>query len=247
VPADGYQGVGLLAFLLPHVEQEAVFRNMSFVDWNVDNYQQLRWVDDPSGLTLTMATSRLKVFLCPSDNPYAARGRTLSIIHTYPSDMEGFFVLGYRYWASTDAGDGYADRVGRTNYVGVSGNNGMPTDAYLGLFYNRSSVSLAQAAAADGTSNTLMLGETLGGETAGPRTFSLSWMVGAFPVTRGLPEVIGSADGGWYTFSSRHTGVVQFCFGDGSVHALRKGTTRAQLRSLAGWRDGEVIDNTLFN
>src|SRR5262249_16944774 len=66
-------------------------------------------------------------------------------------------------------------------------------------------------------------GEVDGGRLDGQRFAHASWMgVGAMPTWGGLPR-----DGEPFLypihFSSKHRGLVQFCFADGSVHALRKG------------------------
>ena len=76
---------------------------------------------------------------------------------------------------------------GRTNYVGVSGYLGCATQYlsefqdYEGLLCNRSNVTLVNVSAADGTSNTMMFGETLNGAATGTRDIVSSWMgVGGF-------------------------------------------------------------------
>jgi hypothetical protein len=101
----------------------------------------------------------------------------------------------------------------------------------------------------DGTSNTLMFGEVLGGfeprVPGGPdeRLYSFSWLCGALPTIYGLPE-----NGPWYSFGSRHRGVVQFCKGDGSVISVKRGGTAHRysndwwiLQEMAGKRDGFAL------
>ena len=85
-----------------------------------------------------------------------------------------------------------------------------------------------------------MFGETLGNSDTGPRQYSDSWMgVGALATFPGLG---GGAASNPFTFSSRHDGVVQFCFGDGSVRPLRKGADYNNFIWVTGWQDGQVVD-----
>ena len=137
--------------------------------------------------------------------------------------------------------------MGCTNYLGVSGFSGVigvaGNDLLAGCFYNRSSVRISDVAAADGTSNTLLFGES--SSTAGAE-LTRSWMgTGAMPIAFGLPN--DSAGGGWWHFSSRHPGIVQFCLCDGSVRGIRKGLTPGcegydTLVHAAAWHDGANID-----
>src|SRR5207244_12294454 len=84
---------------------------------------------------------------------------------------------------------------------------------YEGLFTNRSANKLG--AVPDGTSNTLMFGEILGGfdsTTLSMRTLIMSWFgVGALPTKFGMgqpnqPYGNSLPGAGWPTFSSRHLG-----------------------------------------
>jgi prepilin-type processing-associated H-X9-DG protein len=103
--------------------------------------------------------------------------------------------------------------------------------------------------AADGTSNTLMLGEALGGKFPGlPRDYAHSWFASsAWPVAFGMPEANTSASA-YLRWGSNHTGVSNFCYVDGSVRPVRKGESPSaaigswtyRFRQLAGYRDGRV-------
>jgi hypothetical protein len=154
--------------------------------------------------------------------------------------------------------------LGRTSYLGCAGLAGKGTSQYWspyeGIFTNRSQVALNHIA--DGTSNTLLLGEIDGGREGGLRQYHVSWVgVGTMPTWTGLSS--GGADFQFAVqFGSKHVGVVQFCFADGSVHGLRKGTSWIDwwnwdlanlwpnqyppdwwvLQELAGMRDGGTRD-----
>src|SRR5262249_32645344 len=118
-----------------------------------------------------------------------------------------------------------AYEIGLTNYLGVSGaRGGAPhplTDGWEGMLFNRSRTSLANVP--DGTSNTLLFGETIGHFVDGQRRWALSWMgVNVEGTYRGLQ---GPHDAGPLAYGSRHADLVQFCFADGAVRGLRRGQT----------------------
>src|SRR5262249_39192978 len=154
----------------------------------------------------------------------------------------------------------YVD-LGRTNYVGVGGLlgtasprvgiTGAPVPFSAGLLTNRSQVRMV--AIRDGSSNTLLFGEAIGGEPTG-QTISLSWMgCGSMVTAYGMTDNPPAGDLNWERFSSQHTGVVQFCFADGSVRPVVSsvGTLDAQgnappnyllFNYLAGYSDGQAMD-----
>ncbi len=141
---------------------------------------------------------------------------------------------------------------GRTNYVGVAGYFGQASKFvdnnvdYEGLMCNRSNISLAKLTEADGTSNTLMFGETLGGAAVGSRDLVYTWIgVGSLVTYYGLPE---NDSVGWWTFSSYHAAVVNFCFADGSVRPLRRNCDFDNFaKFLSGWHDGQLADLNLVD
>jgi len=156
--------------------------------------------------------------------------------------------------------------LGRTNYFGCAGLAGRGTSQYWskyeGIFTNRSKTSLGRIP--DGTSHTLLLGEAMGGRDNGQHMFVASWFgAGIEPTWGGLPRD-GQDPVSPPVFESKHPGIVQFCFADGSVRSLRKGTSWIDwdnwdlanlwpdqyppewwiLQELAGMRDGGTRDNS---
>src|SRR5262249_8329248 len=130
---------------------------------------------------------------------------------------------------------------------------------WVGIMYNRSTLTLGQVTVQDGTSNTLLFGEGLGGCGTGVRDTAWSWFgVGSMGTAFGLgnshtpayqqpatsaavltppnpmsaPPVAGMDGAIWYRFSSRHAAVVQFCFGDVSTRGIRFGATTTSDTSI---------------
>jgi prepilin-type N-terminal cleavage/methylation domain-containing protein len=265
---DGIQHVGLLVYLLPYFEQDNIYRQLQ-IDFDVRHLGPA-WYTNQTNWQL--AQTRIKVFECPSDN--------VDDDTSTQGTVEGFHVFNYNASLVRDVdnnanGDavvlppGDPTVLGRSNYAGCAGLAGKGTSQYWskyeGIFANRSNTSLARIP--DGTSNTLLLGEFDGGREKGQRMYLRSWMcAGVVPTLSGL-----AADGqdpvSTPLFDSKHPGIVQFCFADGSVRSLRKGTSWINaivgwdlvdlwpdhypadwwvLQELAGFRDGGTRDRSSF-
>jgi prepilin-type N-terminal cleavage/methylation domain-containing protein len=241
-PTDAYnparnQGVGVLAHLLPHLEQGNVF-GVLMSGMPGDYLSPKVGYPDLSGYAgpWAAAQAKIKTFLCPSDTASDVANATYAVL-----DSSG----GLRLWGW---GPPYGAALGKTNYLGCSGfTDNLPKyEHYAGLLANRSAVTLAQATGRDGLSNTLMLGEALGdAEAAAPRAYAWAWVYAGT-----LPAGFGAIPGpnnpaGWAGFGSRHPGVVQFALGDGSVRKLPKyitgGFAFGQFVFLSGWRDGRIV------
>jgi prepilin-type N-terminal cleavage/methylation domain-containing protein/prepilin-type processing-associated H-X9-DG protein len=266
---DHWQHVGALAFLLPYLEQENVYKQLELrvpfpggpdrlwdSTWpsSPDGHPQASWWTDQRNPTqgptnITLAQTRIKTFICPSDDPYANTVGTAVALYSFqyagqPQVSIHPIPLGT-----------FADSLGRTNYVGCAGSGTYGSspfwNQYVGVFTDRRSVTLSQVSNLDGTSHTLLFGEALGGSSV-KRDYAYSWMgCGSLGTYVGLPQASAAhpyADS-FGNFGSRHPGVVQFVYVDGSVHPLKRGATSTAysddwylLQELAGFQDGGSRD-----
>jgi hypothetical protein len=193
------------------------------------------------------ASPHIKTFECPSDNPYT----TLNV-----GQIDGWWVQSASLWIDylpTPSNSQTGWPAGLTNYIACAGllgddpesvygypgppsnTNVYSTLQYRGIFTRNSKTKFADIT--DGTSNTIAFGETLCGNNTGNRDFALCWFgSGSLPTYWGL-----SANPAWYQYSSKHTGIVQFAFADGSVRSIGTGVTVDIFYSLGGMADGRTV------
>jgi len=253
---DKYQSVGVLSFLLPYVEQDNIYKQLvptaPMVSAGSTTLFDVNYPPVPAGISgsawynsavdLNLAKTRIKNFVCPSDDPYNVSVGVYFCVGASGPDLTV-------YAAGFTAASSNAD-VGRTNYVGCAGAIGSGGTSsfwmlYGGLLTNRSKITLGQSTARDGAANTLLFGETLGGNSVGARDTSFAWMgAGDLPTAWGIGPP-GAGVPPWLSFSSRHSGIIQFAFGDGSVRGVKPGATNQfftsdwyVLQEMAGWQDG---------
>jgi prepilin-type N-terminal cleavage/methylation domain-containing protein/prepilin-type processing-associated H-X9-DG protein len=248
-PGSSYQSnawVGTLAFLLPYIEQDNIYKQLA-VDWSVDTLEGtgVAWYTDKTSVTWQMAQSKINTYLCPSDNTGTVKP-TYNVYYSF-SESGGTF---YGNRDSTEGGaQGPSIVLGRTNYLpiqgafGITGFSGGFYDQFAGIFYNRSKTSLGHVT--DGTSNTLAFGEGLGALTQGKHDRMWSWMGCSMVAYWGNQTPDNSQ---WYNFSSRHTGLSNFAFADGSVRPILQGPyvwlsqNWYLLMEAAGYQDGYADD-----
>jgi prepilin-type N-terminal cleavage/methylation domain-containing protein len=263
--------VGVLVYLLPYVEQDNIYKQLRTM--NDSSYTGTWWQTNPDW---TLAHSQISIFLCPSDpvDPGGITAGSAALMHSYtppgvkPPNTAAGAVMYYFPGEKT---------LGKSNYIGVAGPGwsdgatyapaagGANYRPYTGIFTNRSKVKITTVS--DGSSNTLLFGEGLGGAQPGPRDFQWTWMgAGAMATFQGLRPCTPSPAGtdpnnatecSWASFSSNHTGVVQFCFGDGSVRGLHQNGSwqRYQptsdawwaFQALSGYHDGDIRGSVLMD
>jgi len=253
------QYISSLTQLLPYLEQDNVYKQLVCagpiapastpvaggpVDVGINSCSDNWWNHSQNRL---WAQTKLKVFQCPSDDLY----EQCQVLYWY---ISGNGMGGDLTSAAPD--------YGRTNYTGVCGADFSLTNAstnqpnarkYVGILGNRSKTTLGQLTVQDGSSNTLLFGETLG--TVGndmPRVSTICWMgVGHHFTSYGLgkanmPYTSYQAKGPSLTsFSSTHHAGVQFAFGDAHVVTLRFGNTQpsnAEVNWLFATTASPVID-----
>ncbi len=259
--------VGTLWFILPYVEQDNIYRaTVLDATLEVNQYPWFEYLPPgppgtsayPSVANYTMAHNQIKIFECPSA----------------PSEPAQWIVMGWHIWNDTAGlhGSWWYDNYigveqyqpfGKTNYVATAGGGkGLPTGAspfyskYTGMLYNRSKTTMAQATAADGLSNTIMFGESAS-QWGDPGTgmqnnlWDISWM-GAMEYSPAWGPLPPGPSSPFYHFSSYHTGLVQYAFGDGHVQGLHYGQAGVgsspdwyNMQRLCGLRDGEIYTNSL--
>ncbi|MFN9721393.1 MAG: DUF1559 domain-containing protein [Planctomycetota bacterium] len=237
-----HQLYGLLPQILPQLEQPALYENLKKwkgVDYrpdpaNASNYLvEGAFFGDAS--TWTAAQAKMPFLTCPSD-PQKTVARTIATMHNWETATGGSIT--YSYWA-TEYG------LGETNYLGVGGFFGQIKrwtnwNRLQGIFGQRSKTNMRDVT--DGTSNTLMMGESNGDfvstTSTPPNNINWRWINQPGMVTAWGLNPQGTNP---YRFSSYHTGVVQFAMADGSVRALSVNLDNNVYQNLAGMGDGNVI------
>lgn len=268
--------VGMLALLLPYYEGDNIYKAFSSnIRLGLRDVANAWWTNS---FAYNAARAKVKLFVCPSDDMqvdeprgYPPAGLTTNVVvatnftHGNGAGDTGLgnFFDAYALTSPTDAG---SDQLGITNYVGVSGASGKGNSTvsppffalygatgstwgtFEGVFGNRTETTLGQLTVMDGTANTLLIAESIGGRHLTRRAYRLSWMgVGSAGIVMGISP--GNVDHTPYHASSRHTAGINGCFGDGSVRTVKHAATNLQsntppaldwflLQTLSGYKDG---------
>jgi prepilin-type N-terminal cleavage/methylation domain-containing protein len=219
---DQVQQIGLIPYLLPYIEQENIYRQLQ-IEFDPRKIGA-PWYSNPTNCEL--AKTRIKLLECPSDNVNEDRATNGTLLAYHVWNFSGPIIPNQN--DNTNDDSVYADPaiVASPNYFGCAGLAGGGTSQfwskYEGIFTNRSQTRVSDIT--DGTSNTLLFGEWLGGRANGQRSYQAAWMMGSLESVAGL-EADGQEPRDGAQFDSKHPGIVQFCFADGSIRSLRKGTS----------------------
>lgn len=198
----------------------------------------------------------MPMFQCPSDPQSANSARMFWAFNT---NCEGISFINF--------GAADSQVAGMTNYIGVGGpmngvredEGGNPCGTHTnperldfdgdgvadfdnygqvpGIFgHNRRKTAFRDVT--DGTSNTLMMGESTGGMDFGFAWVSMNWLPTGLAAGREQDETAAT---GIFSFNSFHTGGQQYVLGDGSVRFVSESLDIGVLRRLSARSDGLVI------
>jgi prepilin-type N-terminal cleavage/methylation domain-containing protein len=239
--------VGCLAFILPYVEQDSVFRLMTSKQTGDPttplNMSIRQTAGSPWGPgwwnylgAISAARTRVPIYMCPSDtledtfqNPNAF------IVALEYTDPTGYNIVGFNASDFGTAGVGLANYIGCAGLMGdLSGTmTGIPGNikGYRGIMLDvtanvKDTLTLESLTSSDGASNTYMVGETLGSSAPsaasnGLRDVGFTWMgSGMDPTYWVIPTALPNVY--WGDWSSKHSGmIVNFVMGDGAVRVVR--------------------------
>jgi prepilin-type N-terminal cleavage/methylation domain-containing protein/prepilin-type processing-associated H-X9-DG protein len=273
-PGMDVQHVGCIVYLLPYFEQANVYKlwnggqaPLGGINPGTGNPYTF-WYQNPLNRppstgtqtiprppALYAAEPSIPVLLCPAAPDPASYVTVLMTVNYGTAGAD--FTAGGPSGAHVFSSEPGALVLGRTNYLGIGGYYA-PSQfpQYAGLFTYLSKNSIGKVP--DGTSNTALFGEHVGGYIVWgggggiPDGVSgAAWMCGFNYTGFGTPSAVGSQNtsnnppaGNWFTFGSDHTGnIINVCFADGSVRQVSPSITFGAWVALTGYRDGIVITN----
>jgi prepilin-type N-terminal cleavage/methylation domain-containing protein/prepilin-type processing-associated H-X9-DG protein len=218
---NGNSGIGTLGYLLPYIEQGNIYQLIEPTKLTLPGTGGV-WY---AGGSWQAANNRVKTFQCPTD----ASDNIVPSTGVWAYVFANGYPLSAASWGPTDY-----PTLGKTNYAPNAGYLGAGNPGLCGPYFTNSKTTVTSIG--DGTSNTLSIGEYLGGHNPGVRDYVGTWMG-----TGGMPSAWGlTATSEWYQFGSRHSGGVLFGFCDGSVRSLSLSLDPTTFVYLSGMNDGAV-------
>ena len=208
--------------------------------------------------------------ICPADE--INKDKLSSIVAIQPvtdakNATDDFAVLSESDMAKGDFKDSWKFKkpVGRTNYLGCAGaySGGRHTNAkywpYEGMMTSRGRMRLEAVSNRDGTANTIMFGESIGGIKDGKRTVAQAWFTSACgrgrghigfgkKVTEKTGPILGNEkNASVFGFGSKHPVGVNFANGDAAVISLKRNIDSHVFQAMTGYRDGVVFDVSKYS
>jgi hypothetical protein len=179
----------------------------------------------------------MNVFVCPSNRraiTTASTNTNNTVAKLGPSDYRGNMAAGYNAGITPSYTGGTTDPTNTLNSDGVTPLLGIFDN---GLTYLNSTVSLADVT--DGSSNTVLMGETLTGTWAEASSCCIRTTI-----DRQINKPIQISGTNYYTYwMSKHPGIVNFLKCDGSVSTVTNQINRLVLVKMMTRSGGEALSS----
>jgi prepilin-type N-terminal cleavage/methylation domain-containing protein len=269
-PGTDANGVGCIVALLPYMEQDNQYKKWDGgLKVGATTFQQMYYVNSPVVANIRPSTTSTDVIPRPP-GIYGSEMKVKTLLCPSAPSPDSYVtaLLGVYYGTAgpdkpLGAGTGHTFSsapgrlvVGRSTYLGMGGYQPKSVDPQLvGIFTHMSTLKIAQIS--DGSSNTVMFGEYIGGRidwngSGGIPNGPCGGGVGAgfnysgygTPVS-GSPSSAASASGvgDWYAkFGSSHTNLIQVCMGDGSVRGITTSIDFTTWVYITGFQDGFTVN-----
>ncbi len=201
-----------------------------------NNYNEINIFIPTNAPDNTTATRRtINAFVCPSNRKaiVTASDSTTNVSKLGPSDYRGNLAAGYQPGIVAAYSNGNTDPTNTTD-----GNT--PPGPLLGVYdngmtYMDSTTSIADVG--DGTSNTVLMGETLTGTWSEATSCCVRTTV-----DRSINKPIMVKNANYYTYwMSKHPGVVNFLKVDGSVSTVTNQINKQVLVKMMTRNGGEAL------
>jgi prepilin-type N-terminal cleavage/methylation domain-containing protein/prepilin-type processing-associated H-X9-DG protein len=233
-------------YVLPFMEQDNMFKQIN-MNWNVQNSVDIGINTVPAG------ARKIKYLRCPSDDWRPDIAATNYVASLGPQCAIG--DCSYNPFQQYCNGDNFTPSWGYQTSPD-HGNSWWNNDI-RGLF-NRIGASMNFASAADGLSNTIMVGETLpqqhdhlnwgawwhfnGGNSHCTTIIPINYRTDGRNCRAGQGGDPKTAPDNWnvsWGFKSRHSGGANFLFGDGAVRFIRDSIDHKTYQLLGCRNDGQ--------
>lgn len=207
------QYTGTLVFLLAQMEQANIEGLVPADYLSLTTFGTPNWWEDAA--LFELAQAKVPSFVCPETNeqPSEVVVRTHTSFNPPIFLAEGNLIQNFNF--------------GLTRYRPCGGNRSIIPGS-RGILRNRSKTTFGEIS--DGTSNTILFGETNGGDDR-----EYTWIAGG-----SINSIFGFGDSG-LRWGSTHPGeIVKFCFADGSVHNITESLELSVLGTYSSMEDGQV-------